>query len=155
MDQKASTPRAVLDLMREMTGQSIVMSTAIARGAGLSPADLEVLGLIQQHGPLTAGRLGQLTGLSPAAVTGLIDRLEQAGVAQRRPDPGDRRRVLVELAPGANRVAKQYGTLEKEALEILGRRDARELAAIGSFLQDMNELGVRHVARLERQAQKR
>jgi hypothetical protein len=61
----------------------------------------------------------------------------------------------VELAPGANRVAKQYGALEKEALEILGRRDARELAAIGSFLQDMNELGVRHVARLERQAQKR
>ena len=95
-----STTTEVLELVREMTGQSVVMSAAIAKSVGLSPTDLEVLGTIQQHGPLSAGRVGELTGLSPAAVTGLIDRLERSGVARRRADPYDRRRVLVEMAPG-------------------------------------------------------
>ena len=155
MSEAMSTPREVLDLLREMTGQSTVMSAAIARSAGLSPPDLEVLGAIEQHGPLTAGRLSELTGLSPAAVTGLIDRLERAGVARRSPDSEDRRRVLVETAPAALRVAKQYRKLEAEALEILARRDEQELAAIAEFLHDMYELGVEHVARLERQSPRR
>ena len=155
MNEAMSTPQEVLNLLREMTGQSTVMSAAIASSAGLSPPDLEVLGAIEQHGPLTAGRLSELTGLSPAAVTGLIDRLERARVARRSPDSADRRRVLVETAPGALRVAKQYRKLEAEALEILARRDEQELAAIASFLRDMHELGVDHVARLERQAQRR
>ena len=145
-----STPREVLDLLREMTGQSVVMSAAIAKSAGLSPTDLEVLGAIEQHGPLSAGHLGELTGLSPAAVTGLIDRLERSGVARRRPDPDDRRRVLVETARGAERVAKHYGSLEQDALRILGTRNERELATIAAFLRDMYDLGVKHMTRLER-----
>jgi DNA-binding MarR family transcriptional regulator len=150
MGEEMSTPADVLELLREMTGQSVVMSAAIAKSAGLSPTDLEVLGAIQQHGPLSAGRLAELTGLSPAAVTGLIDRLERSGVARRRPDPDDRRRVLVETAPGAQRVAKQYGTLEQDALRVLGTRDERELATIASFLRDMYDLGVKYMTRLER-----
>jgi DNA-binding MarR family transcriptional regulator len=150
MSEAMSTPREVLDLLREMTGQSVVMSAAIAKSAGLSPTDLEVLGAIEQHGPLTAGRLGELTGLSPPAVTGLIDRLERSGVARRRPDPDDRRRVLVETAPGAQRIAKQYAALEQDALRVVGTRDERELATIAAFLRDMYELGVKHMPRLER-----
>lgn len=145
-----SSPREVLDLLREMTGQSVVMSAAIAKSVGLSPTDLEVLGAIQQHGPLSAGHLGDLTGLSPAAVTGLIDRLERSGVARRGADPDDRRRVLVETAPGAQRIAKHYGTLEQDALQVLGTRDERELATIAAFLSDMYEVGVKHMTRLER-----
>lgn len=131
-----------------MTGQSLVLSQAIARGAGLSVADLEILGTIEQHGPLTAGQLSKATGLSAASVTGLIDRLENAGVATRRPDTADRRRVLVEVSPGARRIAELYGTLEQDALRALKRRTAAERATIADFLRDMHRLGVQHLARL-------
>ena len=144
------TPEEVLDGFREMTGQSVILGEAIARHAGLRPADLEVLGAIEQHGPLTAGDLGKLTGLSGAAVTGLIDRLVRAAVATRRHDDVDRRRVLVELAPGAARIAELYGALERDTLRSLQRRSPGELAVIADFVRDMHELGVEHVARIER-----
>ena len=84
-------------------------------------ADLEVLGVIEQHGPLTAGRLGRATGLSPAAVTGLIDRLERARVAARGPDRSYRRRVLVSVALGAARIAELRTHLERAALDAVAR----------------------------------
>lgn len=143
-----STPRHVADLVREVTGQSVLLGQAIARRAGLSPADLEVLGAIDQHGPLSAGQLCELTGLSPAAVTGLIDRLERAGVAARRPDAGDRRRVLVGVSEGAARVAALYREMEGDMLALLGRRSPEELAVIASFLRDAYDLGAEHLARL-------
>jgi DNA-binding MarR family transcriptional regulator len=146
------TPEQVNELLRQMTDQSVLLSEAIARLAGLSSADLEVLGALEQNGPMIAGQLGELTGLSAAAVTGLIDRLERAGVAARRPDTEDRRRVLVELAPGAAAVAELCGALETDALKILRRRDPDELAVIGEYLRDMYEMGVKHTARMQRSA---
>ena len=83
MNEAVSTPQEVLNLLREMTGQSTVMSAAIASSAGLSPPDLEVLGAIEQHGPLTAGRLSELTGL-PINPNGQLGR--HSGPAPREPD---------------------------------------------------------------------
>jgi DNA-binding MarR family transcriptional regulator len=150
-----STPEQVNELLRQTSGQSVLLSAAIARHAGLSPADLEVLGTIDQLGPLTAGQLAELTGLSPAAVTGLIDRLERARVAERRPDPADRRRVLVRASAGAARIAKLYESLEADALRALRRRNAAELDAIADYLRDMQQIGVKHVARLQEPRRKR
>ncbi len=139
----------VLDLLREMSGQNLLLTEAIARHAGLRPADLEVLGVIEQHGPLTAGRLGEATGLSPAAVTGLIDRLEGAGVAERRRDAADRRRVLVAVSAGAAPVADLYRDLEHDTRARLERYSADELAVISRFLREMYDVGVDHVGRLQ------
>lgn len=74
---------------------SILFHQAVAEKAGLSGADHKYLDLLIQKGPITAGKLADLTGLTSGAVTGIIDRLEKKGLVKRESDPHDRRKVLV------------------------------------------------------------
>src|SRR5262245_33252986 len=101
MADDGSTRRGA-DLGWELSTAVVLFHEAVAARLGLSAADHRALGLISRSGAVTAGELAQRTGLSPGAVTGLVDRLEQGGHVRRTRDPADRRRVLVEpvSAPG-------------------------------------------------------
>src|SRR5690606_17554303 len=80
---------------RAYSDASMFMHEAIARKAGLSGSDLKYLGLILQHREMTAGELSRLTGLTTGAVTGLIDRLENRQLLERRFTKADRRKVMI------------------------------------------------------------
>jgi DNA-binding MarR family transcriptional regulator len=87
---------AVIDQSRRMSTRTVVFHAAIAERLGLNPSDHKCADLIcNETGPITAGRLAELTGLSTGAITGVVDRLERAGFVSRVPDPEDRRRVVV------------------------------------------------------------
>ncbi|MFE6612769.1 MarR family transcriptional regulator [Amycolatopsis sp. NPDC057786] len=89
-------------LGRESGTLTVLRHARIAERMGLSATDHQVLELAgQSPGPLTAGRIAELTGLSTGAVTGVMDRLEKAGLARRVRDTADRRKVLIEVVPGA------------------------------------------------------
>jgi DNA-binding MarR family transcriptional regulator len=75
------------------------MDDAACRALGINLTDGRWLDVIDREGPVAAGRLAQASGLTTAAVTAVIDRLERAGYARRTADAKDRRRVLVELTP--------------------------------------------------------
>jgi hypothetical protein len=77
------------------------MRAALARRAGISSTDLDALEHLEADGPLTQRDLGERLSLTSGAVTMLVDRLEKAGWVRRRPHPGDRRYVLIDLSPGA------------------------------------------------------
>lgn len=67
---------------------------------GLDTAEHKALSVLAQAGPpfrSTPGRLARRMELSSGAMTNRLDRLEEAGLVRRLPDPGDRRGVLVEL----------------------------------------------------------
>src|SRR3954467_12266878 len=87
----------LMSAMRQASAIGVILSQAVARKAGLNSVDLECLDLLVTGGPATAGQLGQRTGLSSGAVTGLIDRLERARFVRRKSDRNDRRKVLVEV----------------------------------------------------------
>jgi DNA-binding MarR family transcriptional regulator len=57
-----------------------------------------------RSGPQTAGRLGELAGLSAASISRLVDRLERRGLVSRRRDTPDRRIVEVHLEPAGERL---------------------------------------------------
>jgi DNA-binding MarR family transcriptional regulator len=75
------------------------MDDAACRALGINRTDGRCIDVVDREGPVSAGRLAQASGLTTAAVTAVIDRLERAGYARRLADPKDRRRVLGELTP--------------------------------------------------------
>lgn len=80
---------------RELSTATIAFHGAVAERLGLHITDHKALGILHEHGPMPAGRLGELTGLTTGSVTALIDRLEAAGYVSRERDPDDRRKVIV------------------------------------------------------------
>src|SRR5579859_6635613 len=72
---------------------------AVAAKVGINPTDLKVLSILSRQGPLSAGRIAELTGLTTGAITFMFDRLEKVGYARRVRHLTDRRIVLIELIP--------------------------------------------------------
>jgi DNA-binding MarR family transcriptional regulator len=123
----------VLDLGADIDA----VGRAAASLIGINQTDLICLNALFREGPMTAGQLATVIGLTSGATTTAIDRLERAGYAHRRSDPADRRRVMVETSPeGAQRAFAVFdGLLEELArlsaayppdqltllLELLGR----------------------------------
>jgi DNA-binding MarR family transcriptional regulator len=82
-------------LGRKFSDATILMHEAIARRAGLSGTDHKYLGLLMQHGAMTAGDLAKHTGLTTGAITGVVDRLEKKGLVKRAFDKEDRRKIVI------------------------------------------------------------
>jgi DNA-binding MarR family transcriptional regulator len=80
---------------REISSAAVMFHTAVAARQGLSATEEKALDVLMREGPMTHADLRAHTGLAPASVTDLIDRLERKGYAERAPHPKDRRRVLV------------------------------------------------------------
>ncbi|WP_093605465.1 MarR family winged helix-turn-helix transcriptional regulator [Lentzea waywayandensis] len=123
--------------MREQSALTVMFHTKVAARMGLSATDEKCIDLaMRAEGPLTAGRLAELSGLSTGAVTGVIDRLEHAGFVRRVRDPHDRRKVLVEVTIGD---VEKFGQLFEEArqslIEVLGHFGDDELQVIERYLQ--------------------
>jgi DNA-binding MarR family transcriptional regulator len=82
---------------RAMSAATVMFHSTVAERQGLSATEEKALDLLERFGPLTAGELAKRSGLAPASVTGLINRLERKGFARRVAHPSDRRSVLVEV----------------------------------------------------------
>ena len=73
---------------------------ATARADGLTGAQWRVLLAVVKQPGLNQGKLAENLEVEPITVCRMIDRMEQAGLVERRPDPTDRRARL--LYPAAN-----------------------------------------------------
>ena len=154
-------PRARLlaELDRELRllgARSVMLSQAVASRFGLSPADLETLDLLGTHGPLTAGRLAELTGLTTGAITGVVDRLEREGLVRRERDAEDRRRVIVHLVPErARAIGRLYEPLARAMAELHGRYTTEQLALVLDYTRRGNAIALEQIERVERGARER
>lgn len=114
----------------------------LARRAAFSDSELEswefdVLSALRRSGEpyeLTPGRLLRETLVSSGTMTNRVDRLTSRGLVERKPDPSDRRGVLVHLtADGRRRVDGALEELlrrERDLLASLPAEDSRQLAAL-------------------------
>ena len=122
---------------------------AVALRLGLNRTDLRCLDLALAQGPLSAGELATGLGLSPAATTTVIDRMERAGFVTRSPDPGNRRRVLVAATDAARNVDREiYLPVGAAGTRALNHYTESQLATIVAFLQTARRVQQDHIARL-------
>jgi DNA-binding MarR family transcriptional regulator len=106
---------------------------------GLDPGEWHLLGALRRSGPpyrRSPGQLADDIGLSSGAMTNRLDRLEEAGLLRRLPDPDDRRGLKVELTDAGWR-AWQDSTgaqARKEAL-VASALDQGEKEALNGLLR--------------------
>ena len=100
--------------VRKSSGLGVIFSETVANAVGISSSDLECLDFLNIEGRVTAGRLAELTGLTTGAITGLVDRMEKAGLVRRERDEEDRRKVYIAIVPEAlGKIASYYAPLQK------------------------------------------
>jgi DNA-binding MarR family transcriptional regulator len=88
------------EFLLALRGAGAVMQLLGAASAdliGINVTDLNCLNILALTGRMTAGELARATGLTTASITGVLDRLEEAGFVRRERDPRDRRRVVIAL----------------------------------------------------------
>ncbi|MDQ7862369.1 MarR family transcriptional regulator [Peribacillus frigoritolerans] len=84
--------------------RSVLFQQNMAQKIGVSHTDLKSAEILNETGPITAGELSKITGLSTGSVTALINRLEKSGYVKRERDRLDGRRVMIAPIPkGRNR----------------------------------------------------
>jgi DNA-binding MarR family transcriptional regulator len=147
---RTPTEAALDQALRETSAQSVLFSEAVADRVGMNPADLESLDILARNGPMTAGQLAELTGLTTGAITGLIDRLEQRGYARREPHPTDRRSIIVRpLTEAAERdLAPSYAAMAHAMAELMSRYSDKDLSVITDFLTRAAAITAEQIAKL-------
>jgi DNA-binding MarR family transcriptional regulator len=143
------------EVMRELVfeyraSQSAVdqMDDAACKALGINRTDGRCLDVLDREGPVPAGRLAEASGLTTAAVTSVIDRLERAGYARRTTDPNDRRRVVVEMTPLARERAEViWGPLGDFGKE-LRRYSIEQLEVVTEFAKRARELNEKRAAEI-------
>jgi DNA-binding MarR family transcriptional regulator len=137
------------ELFRVNGIQDNAFDQATADALGINRTDLNCIDIIERHGGVTAGELATEAGLTTGAVTAVIDRLEKAGYARRVRDPGDRRRVRVEVTPKIQRSAGEvYGPMMEEWQAMMNRATAEQLQLMIDFMREAVEVKPRHLERL-------
>jgi DNA-binding MarR family transcriptional regulator len=100
--------------VRKSSALGVIFGQTVANAVGISSSDLECLDFLNIEGRVTAGRLAELTGLTTGAITGLVDRMQKAGLVRRERDEEDRRKVYIAIAPEAlGKIASYYAPLQK------------------------------------------
>jgi len=140
-DPRDELVAAVLRTTRTGSNRSALFSHAVAERLGLASTDLECLDVLLAEGRLTVGRLAELTGLTTGSATRMVDRLEQSGYVKRIADPTDRRRVLVEPAPGANdKLHALHDSIRSAQTKVVADYNDDQLRLLVDFLGRMGEV---------------
>lgn len=120
---------------------SDVVAQAVGELTGLNRNEMRCLGMLFTEGSLSAGQLAAGTGLTSGAITALVDRFENAGLARRVRDQRDRRRVLVELTDAALRQsAAIFGDVAAAGCALAESYEPARLATVLDFLRRETEL---------------
>ncbi len=141
MDPIKTLYETVLDSVAEFGIETTMFRNAMAKKLALSLTEslcLTALGLGQVSKPTEISRF---TGLSSGATTIMLDRLEARQFIRRKPDPNDRRSVIVEIDSGFSEVAfDMVQSIQNDNRNHVSNFSQDELEVINRFLTGMSAI---------------
>ena len=101
----------------------------------LSPAARQALAVLDGAGePLSPTEIARRLIVTTASITSLLDTLQRRGLVERRPDPDDRRRLLITITPAARDLVRRYVpeivALQASVMRDIPEEDRRQFAAV-------------------------
>ena len=113
---------------------SHVRAADVLGSVGLTPALFALLNVISARAGAIQQELGATMGIDRSTMVSLIDQLESAGLAKRRPSATDRRAREIEITPKGRRVLERARRMisetEDEVLAGLTGRERGELVTL-------------------------
>lgn len=133
--------QAFADVLRHLSVLFVqVAAEQSATHEAFSKQDLLTIGVLGIRGPSRMGEIADHLGLVRGAVTPIVDRLEDAGVVQRRRSETDRRAWLVELTDAGQAVFEADSEAYRQvAREMLAPLSAADQDALVGILERMRE----------------
>ena len=138
---KTDLKKRALMAVREYGIHLTLFRNAMSEWAGLNVTDMECLRLLFLKGIATPSELARHTGLTSGATTAMLDRLEKAGLIERRPNPDDRRGTLITPAKsGAEKAASWFESARKAQDELISSYSESELEIIADVFERFKTL---------------
>ena len=124
-----------LQLIMELTDVSGLLPHALARRTGLSESELHSLRHLM-GGPLGPNDLARTLGVTSAASSGIVDRLESRGHVTRQPHPTDKRRTVVAISDsGRTEVMAEMRPMFEALVAADARLRAEERPIVDDYLR--------------------
>jgi DNA-binding MarR family transcriptional regulator len=138
---KIGLKKRALNAVRDYGVHLTMFRNAMNEWAGLNATDMECLRLLFLKGTSTPSELARHTGLTSGATTAMLDRLEKAGLIERRPNPDDRRGTLIVPAKSsAEKAASWFESARKAQDELISSYSEQELEIIADVFERFTKL---------------
>ena len=138
---KTDLKKRALIAVREYGIHLTQFRNAMSAWAGLNITDMECLRLLFLKGIATPSELARHTGLTSGATTAMLDRLEKAGLIERRPNPDDRRGTLIIPAQSsAEKAASWFISARNAQNELISSYSESELEIIADVFERFAKL---------------
>ena len=96
--------------------------------------------IFNETGPITAGELSKITGLSTGSVTALINRLEKSGYVKRGTRSIGRKKVMIMPIPERQeQIKSHYQSLSMATKELCSAYNEQELILINQFVEEITK----------------
>lgn len=150
MDSKKDLAQKVMHAARENNVSAVLFRNAVRRKLGLNMADSECLSYLSIKGASTPTEIARYTGLTTGSTTTMLDRLESANFIRRKPNPDDRRGVLIEMDETWAKTARPLvAGVQKAHLELIASYSDDELETIADFLTRFSQNVLEHTQTIE------
>jgi DNA-binding MarR family transcriptional regulator len=153
MDSKSDMEADVLMAARDSGIATILFRNALAKRFGLSLTESLCLTLLGTTGVSSPTELARYVGLSTGATTTMLDRLEKRNFIRRKPNPDDRRGVIIEFDENYIKAAqKSVAGIQAAHRELIAQYSEDELRTITDFLRGFTENLTEHASKIEAEA---